>query len=344
MKRPVLGLAVATAAFAVSSLYLWAQLSDERERAAQVEQTTRELQARIAELEKASAPFVAGSFGSFGPRPPSPATQESKAAGSEPAAQPVTVPFDAPTQSPAFQKMMRTQIRASARRQYADIGDELGLGKEKARKLVELLAEQQASMFDLSNQSADAAGAIANFEQKQREHDQAIADLLGPVKAEEFEEYQRTLPVRMELQSLAQQLEDNGTPLSESQRKQLIEVILQEQGRVPMPAYADGMDQAEQFKAANSWKDDYDTRVAERASHILNAEQLGTYNDIQQMHKEMRDQFAASGMAVGVKVGGGAVNIQSHRVIGPADAVTWAVAAPAVVPSESGQKKEQKEP
>ena len=57
MKTPVLALAIATAAFAGSSLYLWSQLREERARAAQVEDATRKLNERVAELEKARTPF-----------------------------------------------------------------------------------------------------------------------------------------------------------------------------------------------------------------------------------------------------------------------------------------------
>ena len=56
MKTPVLALAIATAAFAGSSLYLWSQLREERARAAQVEDATRKLNERVAELEKARTP------------------------------------------------------------------------------------------------------------------------------------------------------------------------------------------------------------------------------------------------------------------------------------------------
>ena len=50
MKAPILGLAVATAAFAGSSIYLWQQLDQERTRAAAVEQQAHELGTRLAEV------------------------------------------------------------------------------------------------------------------------------------------------------------------------------------------------------------------------------------------------------------------------------------------------------
>jgi hypothetical protein len=47
MKAPVLGLLTASLALAGSSLYLWQQLRVERERSAQVQETTRQLEARL---------------------------------------------------------------------------------------------------------------------------------------------------------------------------------------------------------------------------------------------------------------------------------------------------------
>src|ERR1044072_9885134 len=58
MKAPILGLAVATAAFAGSSIYLWQQLDEERTRAAQVEQKAKELGARLADVERVRAQFA----------------------------------------------------------------------------------------------------------------------------------------------------------------------------------------------------------------------------------------------------------------------------------------------
>ena len=56
------------------------------------------------------------------------------------------------------------------------------------------------------------------------------------------------------------------------------------------------MNDAEYTKAAIAWKDDYDKRIADQASNVLDSRQLAAYNDIQQTQKDMREQMAAAGM------------------------------------------------
>jgi len=339
MKTPLVGLVLATTAFAGSSVYLWVQLDEERDRAAQVAATTRKLNARIAELEKAreefnqrrmaSGPMVSGTFGSFGTSPPG-AVSAARVAPPPPPDKIEPAP-DGPVwsttgrqPSPAFRKMMRSQMRASVRRQYSDLGQELELDKETSVKLIDLLAEQQTSMFDATEESQEK-GVPYDYQQKRRELDAQIATLLGPDKARELKAYQETLPARMEADNLARQLEDNGVPLSAAQKKDLTQVVIAEQGRVPQPQYVEGMDQKEYMKAVNDWKTEYDKRIADQASHFFSAEQLSAYNDIQQWQKDMRDQFAAAGTP-GVPVGG-----RMRRNVAPAGAVTFSTAAPAYV-------------
>ena len=42
-----------------------------------------------------------------------------------------------------FNKMMRAQIRAHHKQLYADVGAQLGLSKDEASKLIDLLTDQQ---------------------------------------------------------------------------------------------------------------------------------------------------------------------------------------------------------
>ena len=337
MKTPILGLVVATAAFAGSSIYLAVQLSQERDRAAQMADTTRKLHARIAELEKARDDMnrrhaagngvVTGSFSSFGVNMP-PGALSAHAMPAVPASGETAPPEGAVVwsnpvrqRSPAFEKMVRNQARVAARRQYADVGEELGLGQEKAAKLVELLAEQPASMMMLGDEADPSRNAPFDYEQRQREQEMEISNLIGADKAEELKNYQATLPARMESEMLARQLEDNGLPLSETQKKALTKVVIAEHDRLPTPPYVEGMDQADYMKAVNNWKNDYDKRIADEAGQFLSAEQLAAYNDIQQWQKEMREQFAVAGVtAAGVRV---------RRMAAPGGAVTYTNMAPA---------------
>lgn len=323
MKAPLLALGVASVAFGVSSIYLWHQLDEERARSAQVAETARKLDARIAELEQARAQldqrriagnggFVAGSINALSgpqtinPGPPVPPEAHGKdGAGDRPV---WTMRRAEP--SPAMQRMMKTQMRANLKTTYADVGARLGLSKETTSKLIDLLAEQQAAGFAMSRDFKDDAEARAHWDQVQRDNESAIADLIGADKVMGLQEYQQTIPARQEFEMLSRQLESSDARLSEDQRKKLLAVYIEERARVPQPAYDEGTDPANYSKDMIAWQDDYNKRVSDEASRILNSDQLAAYNEVQQWQKEMRENFAA---AAASSPGG----VTSLRRIGP---------------------------
>jgi hypothetical protein len=302
MKASMLGLVVATVAFGGSSVYLWQQLQEERARSEQVAEVSRRLNARIAELEKArfqlqgqrfaNGAFMRGELGPGGPVGPPPAAAppgETKAdAGGETAYTTLR-----PDRSPAFQNMMRSQIRANNKRLYRDIGDKLGLNKEEAGKLIDLLTDQQLEGFGQLRAVDDPAAARRMADEIHREQQAAISDLIGADKAQSLQEYQESIPARQEFDMLARQLEGNDVTLTADQSKRLLAVYVDERKRVPMPEYVQGTDTAEYGKQLSAWQEDYNKRVSSEASTILNTEQLTAYNEVQQWQKEMREQFAA---------------------------------------------------
>lgn len=346
MKAPIIGLAMATAAFAGSSLYFWQQLENERERATQVEETTRQLNARIAELEKARMDFgqqrLASAEGHASAElrhvAPPPGMEAAPQAGADPQKQVWTVTRTTP--SPAMQKIMRNQARAHNKRMYGEAAKQLGLNKEQAEKLIDLLTDQQMSGMESPVQFTDHAEAEKHFADRQRANETELSDFLGPDKAQALRDYQATIPARMEFEFLSRQLAEQETPLTEAQSRKFLDAYLEERDRIPAPEYAAGMDHADYAKAANAWKDDYEKRVADQASRILDSKQLAAYSEIQQSQKEMRDQFAATGITPpppGVaRRAMGVSNTMMYSTVSPAfvsGAIATAPAAP-VVPAE----------
>jgi DNA-binding transcriptional MerR regulator len=344
MKSPVLGLAIATVAFGGSSVYLWQQLDQERTRAAQVEQRAAELDARIAELEKArnhlaerrmagADNFIAGSFGNGAAAapPPPPAGDKTESAKGE--AQPVWTQTR-PDRSPAFRKMMRSQIRANNKRVYADVGPKLGLDKDTANKLIDLITDQQIPDFGNVRDMNDQGEVQRYFEEKQRQNQAQIAELIGADKAVSLQEYQESIPARMEVEMLARQLEGNDTALSAEQRQKLVDAYVTERKRVPMPDSYEGIDPEAYQKSVVAWQDDYNKRTAEEASRILDSDQLTAFNEMQQWQKEMRDNMpvvppgAVPRMRRGM-VGGNAVMFSTTAPVAVSASGSVAVAAPA---------------
>lgn len=330
MKAPMLSLAVATAAFAGSSLYFWRQLEEERLRTAQVVKTSQELQARLVAIEKARGEFnqlrmanaggqIAGRIGAPGPN--GAVTAASSADAEANPGRPVWN-MGPPMRSPAFQKMMRSRMRADLRHQYVDVGEKLGLSKEKAAQLVELLADQQADNVLAVGEHQSQEDAQRDYEQRQREQEAAISDLIGPDKTQALKDYQESIPARMEADGLARQLEDYGVALNDAQKKKLVALVIKERTRVPMPEYAEGNDRTEYGKSIDAWRNDYQEHIASEASDFLSAEQLSAYNEIQQMQKDMREQFAAMSAANPPGV---------NRTVGQGNVMTFSTMPPAFV-------------
>jgi hypothetical protein len=349
MKAAILGLGLATAAFGGSSIYLWQQLDQERERTARVEQQAASLNARIAELEKArtqfaerraetSGNFIAGRFGSGEhAAPPPPGDKPESAKGQE---HQVWTALR-PERSPAFQKMMRSQIRANNKRVYADVGAKLDLDKETTSKLIDLLTEQQLPNFEVSRDVNDATEWQHYQEEKQRQNQAQIADLIGPDKAVALQEYQESLPARMEVDMLARQLEGYDAALSTEQRKKLVDVYVEERRRVPMPETYEGMDPEAYQKSIYAWQEDYNRRTAEEAARILNGDQLTAFNEMQQWQKEMRETALNAPPGTGMRM---------RRGFAGGNAVMFSTAAPAISGSGSfavavpAPAQEQKKP
>jgi hypothetical protein len=299
MKSPILGLALSTVAFGASSIYLWTQLDDQRGQADAVRKANAELTARIVELEKRREQLVergrGGPAGAGGPMrvdagpnsgvvPPPPENKQAWTAMNRDGHTPPEMPA-------AMLKMMRANVRAQNKRMYFDLQSKLGLTSDQTSDLLDLLAEQQTMGFKgPRNHDPDAAREYWETEQAKRKA--AIDDLLGPAKAAEFADYQKSMPARSELMMISQQLEGVDTPLTDTQRTRLLDALVEERDRVPMPTGSEGTAPEDTRKAYDEWQTDYEKRVADAARGILTAEQLDTYNEYQQWQREMRQQFA----------------------------------------------------
>lgn len=305
MKSPLMGLAVATVAFAGSTIYLGSQLIEERDRAAEVTELARQLNARIAELEKAreesdhrhslsaaaaSEPHPATAAN--GIRPPSSAELDAEG-GEHWGRYPGSAAADiSPERTAVYEKIMKAQFRASTRRSFAELGKTLGLSNEEEKKLIDLLIDQQmASTFLSAGDRKSIEDQKAYWEQKQQEHQAQIVDLIGAEKADALRKYQEAEPARGEVEMIANQLEGSDLPLKDEQRSRLVAVVAEERARVPMPEYRIGAGNEKFTQAVTEWQDDYEQRVNAQARNILSPAQLAAYSEYQQWQREMRQQF-----------------------------------------------------
>ena len=346
MKPSVLGLAISALAFGASTLYLAVQLNDERAQADKVAESMAELNARIAELEKAreqrlavTGVFGAEALGKGGvamvPPPPPPVAGEAKADAPEGA---VFTNAPMPPRSEAFQKMMRSNLRANNKRLYADIGEKLGLSKEDANTLINMLTDQQVGNFAQARDAniTDPAERARLRDEARRDDQLAIDNFLGASKAAALREYQETIPSRLEMDQLNRQLEGVDAVLNEDQQKRMLAALIEERRRVPMPQMADDASHDDYAKAYAEWQTDYNERVEAQARSILNTEQMTAYNEYQQWQKEMREQMVTRRAGRGMRgAPAGNVTFMAAPVMGTAD-VAIAVAAPA--PEDKSRK------
>lgn len=303
MKASGLSLSIAVLAFGASTIYLAVQLNEERARSEQLAEASRALNARIAELEKARDQNRSAMSGTFGgvsmapgiaiaaPPPPPPANSDARSEITE------SVVVNAPSMQPqgeAWQKMIRSQMRASNKRMYADVGTHLGLTREETNKLIDLLTEQQAAGFGISNKVSDPTERQRLIEQAMRENKTRIAELLGPEKTQLLHDYEQSIPSRQELDMLARQLEgSDAAALTAEQRKRMLAVLAEERSRIPLPSISAGTASMDMAKAYSDWQSDYEARVASQARSVLNAEQYAALDEYQQAQKEMREQMNA---------------------------------------------------
>lgn len=336
MKALVLILLATTSALAVTTVQFAKRASAEHERAEAERALRQDHEKRLRDLERmqsdlqqqlanardrvetltrvaqsASRALSAGVTGASGARAQSLEKVESQRAGL--ASRVVTngpgQALAAPMPPPPF---MRAQLRASTRRLYQDAGKFLGLTKEESEKLLDLLTEQQTS-------------AIGRAPQDLAKNKAEIEALIGPGRMAQWEQYQKTLPERMQVSALSSQFEGAGMPLTDDQRTQLVNAMIETRQQLPPPPAAPGVLTEEAVSQHQQWQDEFNRLMTERARSILNSEQYEHYREYQEWQQQMR-QFALRNLPRPAQPGAS----------GPAQGFTFFSAAPVVVATDQG--------
>jgi hypothetical protein len=301
MKSPILGLALSTVAFGASTVYLWIQLDAVEAQAEAMDAANARLTTRVADLQRLREDLAAQRSAALGGSIPH-ESRVYRAGGAQPGAGPVpssaeppwSIHHDGAEAQPmpeAMLKMVRANVRAQTKRMYFDLQSKLGLTDAQTSDLLDLLADEHTVGFK-GPRNHDPEQAREYWETEQAKRKAAIDNLLGSAKAVAFEEYQKSMPVRSELMTIAQQLDGVETPLTDSQRSRMLDALVAERERIPMPIFSQGTSPEESTKAYDEWQTDYEKRIAEAARGILTSEQLNTFNQYQQWQHEMRLQLA----------------------------------------------------
>ncbi|HEU4593242.1 MAG TPA: hypothetical protein VFS13_20230 [Steroidobacteraceae bacterium] len=297
MKHGTLALAIVAAGCAAASIYLSAELSAARGQIAQLEQARSADHGRIRELEEAQRrlavkPALSAQLDRAVPKPAAPS--------GPPVAEPVkaestvspprfgTGNFPA---TPAEQNMRRLQLEIRLRRAYADMPAALALDANQADKLFNLLAESQQgtreAMRDVEG-GREARQAVEDERRQQR--DAAIADLLGPEKAAQFQSFEKSVPARMQVNRIGESMAAANVPLSDAQRTSLIAAVMAEQEVAPPPSRTESASLGDaDFQARYlDWQADYSSRVQARVEPLLTAEQAAQYRQAVEVQNARR--------------------------------------------------------
>jgi hypothetical protein len=322
MKALIPLLIVSTSALAVTTVQYAQRAGTERRRADEAQIAVQNHEARIRELQQAqnnlqeqlqqrarppSEP-VASSAQVAAPTPnPAPRRAGLQARGFLARAEPAIsggveirggpMPFMAMEQqlSPAAQRYMRQQMKAGLRRQYEDLGPALGMSPEQSSKLIDLLSEQQSrSMAEPRKLNVDMKEAMQAARETQKRNYAEIAALIGQDKVPLWEDYQKSLPERSQVNMIREQMENMGVPITDDQRARLLEVVMEERQSNPRPMPSEGLPPEEMFAQSMKWQEEADKALLERAKTVLTPEQYQHYRDYQQWQSEMRNNSMRS--------------------------------------------------
>ena len=203
---------------------------------------------------------------------------------------------------PAMREMMREQQKAMINMMYGGLFKELNLSPEEKDKFKELLTESQmgkvaAAQGLLGGQQDEATTAAAKqaVADAKKQADADIKALLGEGRYAQYEDYQKNVGERMQLDQLKNQLAGENVPLRDEQNAQLLQIMKEEKLALP-PAISTEQSEmpskdtftAQKMDEQLKWMEQYNQRVGERAKSVLTPEQFINYQKFQEQQASMQ--------------------------------------------------------
>jgi hypothetical protein len=203
---------------------------------------------------------------------------------------------------PAMREMMREQQKAVINMMYGGLYKELNLSPEEKDRLKELLTDAQLGNMDaaqgLLGGTADAAtkaAATKAVEDAKKQADAGIKALLGEGRFAQYEEYQKSVGERMQIDQFKSQIAADGPPLRDEQSAQLLQIMKEEKLALP-PVIPTDQNQipdqdsftAEKVEGQLKWMEQYNARVTDRARAVLTPEQFASYQKFQEQQQSMQ--------------------------------------------------------
>jgi hypothetical protein len=149
--------------------------------------------------------------------------------------------FSKMLKDPENRKMMRNAHMMGLRMMYADLTIELGLKGSEADDLMELLTDHTLEMAEIGMKlmagggKTDSGDSAQQMEAMEKKRADALKKKLGEEKFARFEAYENTVAERMFLNSSEATFRSSGAPLTENQRRDLLEIMIAERKNHPSP-------------------------------------------------------------------------------------------------------------
>ena len=202
---------------------------------------------------------------------------------------------------PAMREMMREQQKVMINMMYGGLFKELNLSPEDKDKFKELLTESQMgkvaatqSLLGGTQDEATTAAAKQSVADAKKQSEADIKALLGEGRYAQYEDYQKNVGERMQLDQLKTQLAGENAPLRDEQTAQLLKIMKEEKLALPpaiSPEQSEMPDKntftPEKVDEQLKWMAQYNARVTERARTTLTPDQFIYYQKFQEQQASM---------------------------------------------------------
>ena len=203
---------------------------------------------------------------------------------------------------PNMREMMREQQKTVINMMYGGLFKDLNLTPEEKDKFKALLTDAQMrtiesaqGAFGGGDQSVPAAELSKQIADAKKQTDADIKALLGDDRFGVYQDYQKTMGERMQLDQFKNQVAGENMPLREDQTAQLMQIMKEEKAAVPpvIPNDQTQIPNRELFTTENldrqsQWMEDYNRRVLARAQSVLSPEQFKQYQSFQEQQVSMQ--------------------------------------------------------
>ena len=186
---------------------------------------------------------------------------------------------------PEMRKMMAAQQASVLRGFYSDFVKQAHLTPDEVERFYQVLADRQTALMDSSaNMMSGSAVDLKATTAVTNASDDALKQLLGPARYGQYQDFEKTLGDRIQVQQFSQQLGPVGAPLQDYQTQALIQIMSQERANLPSPQTGGaGMasltpDQIDEY---SKQVDAMNQRVYNRALSVLTPPQLSAFATFQ---------------------------------------------------------------